>query len=98
MKLDILFSHWNQIRAGLLATIDKFSEDELNFAPFESSWTAGQIMLHIANAEEGWFRFAVHRPDLQKHVSAFIARIAFRCEAPGLKTNHHRIHLYPITI
>ena len=26
---------------------------------FASSWPVGQIMLHIADAEDGWFRYAV---------------------------------------
>ena len=38
-----------------------FQEDELNFKPFESAWSVGEILLHIANAEEGWFRYAVTR-------------------------------------
>lgn len=61
MKLDRLFSHWDEVRGGLLATIDEFDASGLSFSPFKSSWSAGQIMLHVANAEEGWFRHAVSR-------------------------------------
>ncbi|MFH2040561.1 MAG: DinB family protein [Chloroflexota bacterium] len=61
MDLTQIFSHWKQIRAGLLETIDKFSDDELSYTPFRTSWSVGQTMLHIADAEEGWFRFAVTR-------------------------------------
>jgi uncharacterized damage-inducible protein DinB len=61
MKPNQIFSHWKQIRADLLSTIDKFDNDELVYAPFETSWCVGQIVLHIANAEEGWFRYAVSR-------------------------------------
>ncbi len=50
------FSHWKQVREDLLSTIDKFKEEELSYIPFDSSMTAGQIMLHIGEAEEGWFR------------------------------------------
>lgn len=59
MRVSQLFSHWKQVRDDLLSTIDKFEEDELTYAPFDSSMTAGQIMLHIGEAEEGWFRFVV---------------------------------------
>jgi uncharacterized damage-inducible protein DinB len=61
MKLSKVFSHWKQVRGDLLSTIDKFEDEELSFAPFESSWSAGQIMLHIGDAEEGWFRRVVSR-------------------------------------
>lgn len=56
MKVSQQFSHWKQVREDLLSTIDKFKEDELSFVPFESSMPVGQIMLHIGEAEEGWFR------------------------------------------
>lgn len=61
MKPSRIFDHWKQIRADLLSTIDKFSDDELSYVPFEASWPVGQIMLHIADAEEGWFRYVVTR-------------------------------------
>lgn len=61
MNLAQLFSHWKQVRADLLSTIDRFEDADLSFTPFESSWSAGKIMLHIADAEEGWFRHAVTR-------------------------------------
>ncbi len=59
MNLNQLFAHWEEVRAGLLATLDQFDDVDLAFRPFETSWSVGQIMLHIANAEEGWFRFVV---------------------------------------
>lgn len=59
MKLSQMFSHWKQVRADLLVTIDKFSEDELAFAPFQGSWPAGQIILHIADCEDNWLHGVV---------------------------------------
>jgi uncharacterized damage-inducible protein DinB len=59
MKPSQLFSHWNQVRADLLNTIDMFSEDELTYTPGEMSRTVGRMMLHIADAEDGWFRYVV---------------------------------------
>jgi uncharacterized damage-inducible protein DinB len=61
MNPDQIFSHWKQIRADLLSTIDKFNDVDLAYVPFNASWSVGQIMLHIADAEEGWFRYAVTR-------------------------------------
>jgi uncharacterized damage-inducible protein DinB len=54
-----MFGHWSQIRSGLIATIESFDESELALIPFEGSWSVGQIMLHIADAEDGWLRYAI---------------------------------------
>lgn len=61
MKPTDMFSHWERVRDGLLQTIDLFSEDELLYIPSETSRTVGGTMLHIADAEDGWFRYAVTR-------------------------------------
>lgn len=61
MKLSHLFSHWKQLNKDLLWTIDQFSDDDLFYRPFDGSWTVGDIMLHIPDAEDGWFRYAVTR-------------------------------------
>jgi uncharacterized damage-inducible protein DinB len=59
MKPGQLFSHWKQVRKELIWTIDQFGDEELSHVPFENSWPIGEIMLHIASAEEGWFRYVV---------------------------------------
>ena len=59
MKLSGLFAHWSEIRTDLVMTIDKFTNDELNYIPANTDWSVGKIMLHIAEAEEGWFHYAV---------------------------------------
>lgn len=61
MKPSLLFSHWKEVRAGLESTIEAFDDSELVYAPFQGSWPAGAIMLHIADAEDGWFRHVVTR-------------------------------------
>jgi uncharacterized damage-inducible protein DinB len=53
----------------LLSTIEAFDDDELYLVPYEGSRPIGQIMLHIAGAEDGWLRYVVTReldewPDL----------------------------------
>jgi uncharacterized damage-inducible protein DinB len=61
MKLSQFFSDWNQIHSDTLAVIGQFQEAELNHIPFEGSWTVKEIALHIAHAEEGWFRCIVEK-------------------------------------
>ena len=55
------FAHWQQVRADLFITIDHFSEAELSYLPLEGGWSVGQIMLHIAAAEDGWLRCVLTR-------------------------------------
>jgi uncharacterized damage-inducible protein DinB len=54
MKLSQMFSHWEQVRADLFATMEKFRDDELTYVPFPDAWPVGQVMLHIANCENFW--------------------------------------------
>ena len=56
MQLDQLFSHWDQIHNDTLATLDKFDESELEHIAYDGGLPVGRIALHIADAEEGWFR------------------------------------------
>jgi len=56
-----LLSYWAGVRAGLLECIDRFDESQLGRTPFAGSWSAGEIMLHIADTEEGWFRYVARR-------------------------------------
>jgi hypothetical protein len=56
VELSDLFSHWQQIRTGLVGTIDEFDADQLGYVPFPESRSAAEIMLHIADAEGGCFR------------------------------------------
>ena len=59
MKLNDLFAHWDQIHKDTIKVLDKFSDDELTNVVYEGGMTVGQIALHIADAEEGWFRLIV---------------------------------------
>jgi uncharacterized damage-inducible protein DinB len=45
----------------LLETIDKFEENELRYVAYPGGMPVGRVMLHIADAEEGWFRHAITR-------------------------------------
>ena len=55
MKLNRFFSHWDQIHSGTLMVLDRFNQVDLSHIPFTGSWSVGEIALHIANAEDGWF-------------------------------------------
>ena len=59
MRLDELFAHWEHVRHGLLSTMDLFEEEELAYRPFGESWTVGDLMRHVPNAEAGWFQYVV---------------------------------------
>ena len=61
MKLNELFSHWNQVHTGTLAVIEKFNDDELSYIAYDGAMPVGRIALHIADAEEGWFRLGITR-------------------------------------
>ncbi len=59
MDLKYLSLLWENVRAGLIATIDEFEDSELDYRPFPTSWSARQIMLHIAQEEDGEFNFGI---------------------------------------
>jgi uncharacterized damage-inducible protein DinB len=52
-NVSLLASRWQAVRSGLLETVDKFTDGDLDFKPFPTSWTVRQIMLHIAQEERG---------------------------------------------
>lgn len=56
-----LFEHWAEVRDGLFQALDKVTDEQLDFVPREGLWSLGTVARHIANAEEGWFRYAVSR-------------------------------------
>ncbi len=61
MKLGEMFGHWAQVRADLLATMDKFSEEELSFVPYPGAWPVGKVLVHIADCEDYWLHYVVRR-------------------------------------
>jgi uncharacterized damage-inducible protein DinB len=50
---------WTNIRQGLIDTIDKFSDEELDYVPFEGSYSVREIMLHIAQEEYGEIQYGI---------------------------------------
>ena len=61
MKLRDLFSHWEQVHSDTLAVLDKFTDEELNISAYDGGMSVGGLALHIADAEEGWFRLIATR-------------------------------------
>ena len=59
MNIEYVIMRWKTVRSGLLATIDKFRDEELDFRPFAASWSSRQIMLHIAQEEHGEFAYGI---------------------------------------
>jgi uncharacterized damage-inducible protein DinB len=56
-----LFAHWAEVRQGLYQALHKLTDAQLEFVPRQGLWSLGAVARHIANAEEGWFRYAVTR-------------------------------------
>ena len=46
--LNYFRSHWGTVRAGLVETIAKFRDDELDLRPYAGAWSVRELMLHIA--------------------------------------------------
>ena len=56
MDAKELFGHWNEVRSGLLAALDKITDAQLDFAPREGLWSLRETVVHIAGTEDGWLR------------------------------------------
>jgi len=59
MNAAQLFGHWQTIRQGLVEALDLLDDEQLAFTPREGLWSLGTVAVHIAEAEEGWFRYVV---------------------------------------
>ena len=51
------FRHWQSVRRGLMEALDKLDDEQLGFVPREGLWSLGKVACHIADAEDGWFRY-----------------------------------------
>lgn len=61
MKASDVFFHWKEVRTDLFRALDMLSDEQLSFVPREGMWSLGETVRHIANTEEGWFRYVVER-------------------------------------
>jgi uncharacterized damage-inducible protein DinB len=51
------FRHWQSVRRGLIEALDKINDEQLQFVPRAGLWSLGKVACHIADAEDGWFRY-----------------------------------------
>jgi uncharacterized damage-inducible protein DinB len=61
VNVNFFLEHWKSVRAGLLETIDKFDQTELDFKPYVGSWSVRQLILHIAQEENGEFNYGIRQ-------------------------------------
>lgn len=61
MEARKLFRHWDEARTNLLRALDLLTDDQLDFVPHEGLWSLGDVLRHIADGEEGWFRCVITR-------------------------------------
>lgn len=81
MKLSQMFAHWEQIRTDLFATIDKFSDEELTYAPYPGCWPVGKLMIHIADCEDYWLHAVVQSaldPDFNYELADYPTKAAIK--------------------
>jgi hypothetical protein len=62
--------------AQLIQLLSKFNQEQLNAAPFESSWTAGQLAQHLIMADGG-FVDMINGPvkETQRNVDELVSKI-----------------------
>jgi uncharacterized damage-inducible protein DinB len=51
------FRHWQSVRRGLIEALDMLNDEQLQFVPRKGLWSLSQVACHIADAEDGWFRY-----------------------------------------
>jgi uncharacterized damage-inducible protein DinB len=56
MNAKELFGHWTEVRAGLLAALDKLTDAQLDFKPAPNLWSLREVVVHVAGTEDGWLR------------------------------------------
>lgn len=61
MKVTKIFQIWNQIRKGLIDTIEKFTDEELSYVAYSNGYSVRQIILHIAQEEYGEIQYGITR-------------------------------------
>ena len=59
--LNYFRSHWGTVRAGLVETIAKFRDDELDLRPYAGAWSVRELMLHIAQEEHGEMGYGIRQ-------------------------------------
>ncbi len=90
MNLSQMFAHWEQVRVDLLATIDKFSDEELSYAPYSGAWPVGKTLLHITDCEDYWLHVVIQPvldPEFSYELADYPTKAAIK---PVLDQAHRR--------
>jgi len=61
MDLAAVVKHWKGVRRDLLRRLDALADEQLAFVQRDGLWSLGKVARHVAEAEDGWFRYAVTR-------------------------------------
>lgn len=61
MNVAKIVQFWKQIRRGLINTIDKFTDEELDHVAYDGGYSVRQIILHIAQEEYGEIQYGITR-------------------------------------
>ncbi len=59
--MTYLATHWADVRTKLIETIDKFTDVDLDFAPFDGAYSVRRLMSHIAHEELGEVQYGITR-------------------------------------
>lgn len=61
MTISKIVEFWSRIRRGLIDTIERFGDDELDYVATENGYSVRQIILHIAQEERGEIQYGITR-------------------------------------
>ena len=99
MDLAYVVSHWQRIRGGLIETIGKFRDDELDYRPFEASRSVREMMLHVAHEESIEFGYGISQ-EIKQFPPDYDAKAYPTVESVQalLETVHERTRRYLATL
>lgn len=61
MNVARVVQFWRQIRKGLIDTIEKLTDQDLDYVAFDGGYSVRQIILHIAQEEYGEIQYGITR-------------------------------------
>jgi len=61
MNKTTIINFWDRVRSGLVETVGKFGDDELDYVAHENGYSVRQLILHIAREEVGEIQYGLTR-------------------------------------
>ncbi len=61
MDTQELLQYWRDSRQALYQALDSLNDAQLDFVPHAGLWSLRETVCHIAEVEEGWFRYQALR-------------------------------------